>query len=67
MNADAMLLALKASGPDPRLEKELMLFGQFVGSWDVDVTNIEPDGSQLELKGEWHFGWVLQGKAIMDV
>jgi hypothetical protein len=40
-----------------------MLFGQFVGAWDVDVTNITLDGTRKELKREWHFGWVLEGRA----
>jgi hypothetical protein len=40
-----MLLALKASRPDPRSADELMLFGQFVGSWDVDVVKTKLDGS----------------------
>ena len=44
-----------------------MLFGQFVGDWDVAVTNIASDGTMQELKGEWHFGWVLEGRAILDV
>ena len=44
-----------------------MLFGQFVGAWDIDVTNIAADGTTQEFKGEWHFGWVLEGRAIMDV
>ena len=44
-----------------------MLFGQFVGAWDVDVTNIAADGTKQEFKGEWHFGWVLEGRAIQDV
>jgi hypothetical protein len=66
-DADAMLLALKAGGPDAHHAKELMLFGQFVGSWDVDVTNIKPDGTSVAIDAEWHFGWVLQGRAIMDV
>jgi hypothetical protein len=67
MDSDAMILALQADGPDPHLERQLRLFGQFVGSWDVDVTNIDADGKLVELKAEWHFGWALQGRAIMDV
>lgn len=67
IDTETMLQALKANGPDPRHEKELQLFGQFVGSWEVDVTNFTPDGSRVQLIGEWHFGWVLQGRAIMDV
>ena len=67
MQTDPMLAALQASGPHPNLASDLKLFGQFVGSWDVDVTNIAPDGTKTELKGEWHFSWVLEGRAIMDV
>jgi hypothetical protein len=31
----------RASGPQPDLAEDLLLFGQFVGAWEVDVTNIE--------------------------
>ena len=67
MHTDSMIAALQASGPYPDRAAELMLFGQFVGAWDVDVTNIEPDGTKKVLKVEWHFGWVLEGRAVMDV
>ncbi len=67
MIPDSMIVALQASGPHPDQASHLMLFGQFVGAWDVDVTNITPNGTKKELKGEWHFGWVLEGRAIMDV
>lgn len=62
-----MIAALQASGPHPEHAKQLMLFGQFVGAWDVDITNMAPDGTKKEIKGEWHFGWVLEGRAVMDV
>lgn len=67
MDTNSMIDALQARGPHPELAEHLMLFGQFVGAWDVDVTNIAPDGTKQEFKGEWHFGWVLEGRAIMDV
>jgi hypothetical protein len=67
MNVDSLLDVLGARGPHPDLAEQLMLFGQFVGAWDVDVTNIGPDGTRTELRGEWHFGWVLEGRAVMDV
>src|SRR6266849_4177940 len=67
MNTDSMIDALCANGPHPDQAKDLLLFGQFVGAWDVDVTNIAPDGTRTDLKGEWHFGWVLEGRAVMDV
>ena len=56
MDTDSMLDALQARGPHPDLAEHLMLFGQFVGAWDVDVTNIAADGTKNEFKGEWHFG-----------
>ena len=43
------------------------LFGQFVGSWDLEVLWYLPDGSVRQAPGEWHFGWVLGGWAIQDV
>ena len=44
-----------------------MLFGRFVGSWDVEATLFEPAGGRSEMRAEWHFGWVLGGLAIQDV
>jgi hypothetical protein len=43
------------------------LYGWLVGSWDIDVTEFLDDGSQRRRPGEWHFGWVLEGRAIQDV
>ena len=59
--------ALFADGPDAKLAGALALFGQFVGNWDVDVLNHLPDGTTQTIKGEWHFGWILDGRAIQDV
>lgn len=45
-----------------------MLFGRLVGSWDIVGRFFDPDGSVIrEHRGEWHFGWVLEGRAIQDV
>jgi hypothetical protein len=40
----AMIEALQASHPRAMLAEKLQLFGQFVGSWDVEVANYKPDG-----------------------
>ena len=65
---DASLLQnLVARGPHPQHAGKLMLFGQFVGDWDLDVTFHQPDGTTRQLTGEWHFGWVLEGRAVQDV
>ncbi len=61
------LSAFGADGPDPALADRLMLFGQFVGSWDLDVTQYDANGNASSLAGEWHFGWALAGRAVADV
>jgi hypothetical protein len=64
----ALLEVLAAPGPFAEHADTLALFGQFVGSWDVEATYFNADGTtRAERRGEWHFGWVLQGRAIQDV
>jgi len=59
---------LAADGPDPTLEEKLMLFGQFIGDWDIiEARYTQADGTEVKMKGEVHFGWILGGKAIQDV
>src|SRR5438034_5192278 len=66
--ASAMIEALEADGPFPDYADKLMLFGRFVGSWDVQDTFFDQKGNVTKRNdGEWHFGWVLQGRAIQDV
>lgn len=67
MDLDAMIDALRAPGPHPDLGDRCALFGQFVGAWDVDVTTIGPNGPRTYMPGEWHFGWALDGRAVVDV
>src|SRR5438034_4721879 len=55
--------ALGAAGPVREYADKLMFFGQFVGDWEFDMTATKPDGSQVTGKGEWYFGWVLDGRA----
>jgi hypothetical protein len=60
--------ALVAEGPDPEHADALMLFGQFVGEWDFDWACYSADGEQaMTERGEWIFGWVLEGRAVQDV
>ncbi|MBN1458209.1 MAG: hypothetical protein JXA57_01645 [Armatimonadetes bacterium] len=56
-----------ADGPYPEHAEELMAYGQFVGSWDVEATWHDRDGGERRAKGEWHFAWVLGGLGIQDV
>ena len=67
MNASPFLDALGAGGPAADRAGKMDLYGRFVGSWDLDVTQIADDGRKRQRKGEWHFGWALEGRAIQDV
>ncbi len=63
-----MIQGLGSYGPDPEMRDKLMLFGQFVGDWDiVEARYPQPDGTEIKHKGEIHFGWILDGRAIQDV
>jgi hypothetical protein len=75
-----MLKALHAEGPAPDRTRQMMLYGQFVGSWKGRVVSqnfkVDPQGevkfddtneTRSEMAAEVHFGWVLQGMAIQDV
>lgn len=53
----SMLRLLPADGPHPDLRNRMRLFGQFVGSWDLDVFGYPRDGARQDLIGEWHFAW----------
>ena len=63
-----MIEALRADGPHPDHADKLMLFGRLVGSWDIVGRFFDEEGNVTkESSGEWHFGWVLEGRVIQDV
>jgi hypothetical protein len=65
---DPMLDALHAPAASPQLAAKLQTYGRFVGSWTLDVTWHPPGGTPVRTaEGEWHFAWVLDGRAIQDV
>jgi len=59
--------ALHADGPASDRADKMALYGQFVGSWDLDVIEYRDDGTTRRRPGEWHFGWALEGRAVQDV
>ncbi len=67
MTTSRFLEALGADGPSADRAGKMDLYGRFVGSWDLDVTQFREDGARRQRKGEWHFGWALEGRAIQDV
>lgn len=62
-----MLKALYAARPHESLAAKLHLYGRFVGSWKLDIDFHPLNGPLRRAEGEWHFVWVLDGKAIQDV
>ncbi len=58
---------LSAAGPYPEFADKLLLYGQFVGSWDITSTWFKTGGERSEGKGEWHFAWILGGRGVQDV
>ncbi|MEV1333594.1 hypothetical protein AB0J20_28920 [Micromonospora costi] len=62
---DDLAGALLADGPADGVD--LSLFGQFAGSWLLDCTEYDLDGSSTVRRGEWHFGYALGGHATTDV
>ena len=67
-SAGPMTESLHAPGPDAEHQAKLMQFGCLVGSWDLDVVYYDESGAiKRRTPGEWHFGWVLEGRAIVDV
>jgi hypothetical protein len=66
--ASAMIQTLRAEGPLSEHADKLALFGRLVGSWDIEGRFFDADGTVTGgSTGEWHFGWVLEGRVIQDV
>lgn len=61
------LPGLVAPGPYVPETEVLRTFGRLVGSWDLDVAYHLADGQVEHRPGEWHFAWILEGRAIQDI
>jgi hypothetical protein len=42
------------------------VYDWLIGDWEADVYDYE-NGKKITSRGEWHFAWVLEGRAIQDV
>jgi hypothetical protein len=67
MIADSLIEALHSSGPPRQRADKMQLFGQFIGSWDIDWHSLDANGQGITARGELHFGWILGGRAVQDV
>jgi hypothetical protein len=59
--------ALAAPGRAADIPEADDAYGWLVGSWDLDVRHYRVDVGAQRIKGETHFDWVLEGRAVQDV
>jgi len=63
----SLIDVLHSARPAADRADKMNLYGRFIGAWDMDVVTHEPGGAKHNGRGEIHFGWVLEGRAIQDV
>ena len=59
--------ALAAAGRSREIPEHADVYGWLIGSWDLDVYRYGVDAAVIVIKGEAHFGRVLEGRAVQDV
>lgn len=65
---DWRIEGLSAQRPYPEQSEKLALFGQFVGDWEItEWRTLEKDGKWAVGRGEVHWRWILEGRAVQDV
>ena len=81
MNAAQFAAPTLVAGPSPSFAQALhtdmpaadhadkmALYGWLIGRWEMDSVVHQDDGTHTPgPRGEIHFGWVLEGRAIQDV
>jgi len=66
--SDNFIRVLFASGRSAEIPESADAYGWLVGSWELEVLHYRGiDLSSQNIKGEAHFTWVLEGRAIQDV
>ena len=62
------LRVLAARGRSPEIPESADAYGWLIGSWELDVCHYwATDVASRGIKGEAHFAWVLEGRAVQDV
>jgi hypothetical protein len=61
------LTTLLSMHRSPEIPPEDDLYGQLLGSWDLDVVSHDDDGKTRRSLGEVHVSRVLEGRAVQDV
>jgi hypothetical protein len=63
----SLLQVLGSPARSNELTDQEDIYGWLIGSWETAVYDYAADGTAHESSGEWHFGRVLEGRAIQDV
>jgi hypothetical protein len=59
---------LEASGRSPDIPEAHDLYGWLIGDWDISVVHYAGKNLAAQnLRGEVHFMWILDGRAVQDV
>jgi hypothetical protein len=64
--ASSFIDALHAGGPAADRADKMTLYGWLIGRWEMDAV-VHTDAGTHRGRGEIHFGWVLEGRAIQDI
>ncbi|MET3231595.1 UNVERIFIED_ORG: hypothetical protein ABIC54_003795 [Burkholderia sp. 1263] len=64
---DGFHAALSAPARAADIDAADDVYGWLIGSWDMDVVHYRVDLGNARRRGEIHFGWVLEGRAVQDV
>jgi hypothetical protein len=64
---DSFLEILSSTGRSTEISAEDDLYGWLIGSWDLDLKLHDDAGVVHDSRGEAHFSWVLEGRAIQDI
>ncbi len=62
-----MIKTLEATKPHASLAEQSRLFDPFVGTWNIDYTNFNADGTVTRYGGKVIFGWIIDGWAMQDI
>jgi hypothetical protein len=66
--ANEFVSLLHASARSAEIPESRDIYGWLVGSWQLEVVHYRAvNVSDRNIKGEAHFGWVLEGRGIQDV
>jgi hypothetical protein len=66
-NHSSFIDALRTDHPAQDRADKMSLYGWLIGDWAMQAVIYADDGTQHTGRGEIHFGWVLEGRAIQDV